>query len=67
MEELGAMPKNQKSANEDFFLTDENDGYNSYGLKAPYAKNHSDTPVVGLENLRTALLSRLQEAIDGFD
>ena len=32
-----------------------------------YRKNHSDTPVVGLENLRTALLSRLQEAIDGFD
>ena len=30
-------------------------------------QNHSDTPVVGLENLRTALLSRLQEAIDGFD
>ena len=34
------MGKNQKSTNEDFFLTDENDGYNSYGLKSAVRENH---------------------------
>ena len=38
-EELHEMGKSQKSTNEDFFLTDENDGYNSYGLKSAVRDN----------------------------
>ena len=38
-EELHEMGKSKKSANEDFFLTDENDGYNSYGLKSAVREN----------------------------
>ena len=37
-EELHEMGKSKKSANEDFFLTDENDGYNSYSKLPPPTK-----------------------------
>ena len=39
-EDCNGMPTNQKSANSDFFLTDENDGYNSYGLKSAVRENY---------------------------